>query len=379
VFHTVRLREGEEYEWSPDLSRASGVIRGVLHGPDGGPVAGMWVCATRIDPVQQKQELSRGETDADGRFELTDLRPFPHTLTVHAAGEPFANRPDVPPDGPEFVWRLPALPSQCGSIVGRLLGADGQPVADAKYRASSDGITRGGGPADSNGFLIPNLLPGTWRVLAAVHGYGSFDLGSYPVTANAPRDIGTLSLPPRGTVLVRVTARGFVPADIALELDQAGGWANRTKEFAADAGGMRSPPLPPGTYRLVASGTNFAPTTRTVTIPPGGEVAIDLDAAPATTVAIEFVPEEHADGEWHDNLRFEVRDARGELVWKHAQEVRGAPSRTFAIGLAAGAYTVDARSVLGVSRHGRVPFAVPSDATGKLDVRVLLAIEPPPR
>jgi hypothetical protein len=378
VFHSVLLREGQEYEWSPDLSRPAGRIRGVLQGPDGEPLAGLQVRATRVDPVQQKQELSRAETLADGRFDLTELRPFPHALTVHSSGasEPFAKRTEVAPDGPALVWRLSGLPSQSGAIVGRVLGPDGQPVAGVKCRARSEGILRNSEAVRDvpAGFRIPDLLPGTWHVTGQVEGYGSFDLGQHAMAANALVDLGTHPLP-RGALRVRLSGRGFQPAGITLALEQVEGGTNKTAGFQPEAGALRSPALPPGRYRLLARGANFAPIPRDVTIPAGSDVAVDLEAEATATVAIEFVPEGLDGSDWTDRLTFELRDHAGTVVIRHALDSRGAPTITFTIGLAPGAYTIDGSSHQSAYRRGRTEFVVPADATRKLDVSVALEVQ----
>ena len=55
--------------------------------------------------------------------------------------------------------------------------------------------------------------------------------------------------------------------------------------------------------------------------------------------------------------------------------MRGAPTATFTIGLAAGAYTIEGSSPNLAYRRGSAPFVVPSDTTGKRDVRVLLKVQ----
>ena len=213
--------------------------------------------------------------------------------------------------GEKGTWRVPYIQN----MAMRVLGPDGQPVAGASCRARSEGISRNSEPLPgSDGFRIPNVLPGTWDVVGQVEGYGSFDLGRHAVAANAQVDLGTHSLPPRGALLVRLKGRGFEPANMELAVEQVEGGANKTAVFQAEAGALRSPALPPGRYRLLARGANFAPILRDVTIPAGSDVAIDLEAEPAGTVAIEFVPEGLDDGVWQDYLKFELRDAGGKVV-----------------------------------------------------------------
>jgi hypothetical protein len=377
IHHSALLQEGQDYEWSPLLSPPSGVIRGTLLGPDGRGLAGMHLQATRFDPVQVREETSRTETDAHGQFELRELRPFPHSLMVGSTvqSEPFAKRTEVQPDGAPLVWRLAGLPSQSGSIVGRLLDPDGRPVIDAQYRVISEGITRRSTatPDRVGAFRIEDLVPGSWRVFGDVSGYGSFDLGQHAVGAHAQVDIGSHVLPRRGIVLTRVRGRDFEPTGIELTLEPVDGGKNRTSEFRPEGGALRSAPLPPGRYRLLARGANFAPVRREVEVGADAEVAIDLDVETGTTVTIEFVPEAHEEQEWRDCVIFEIRDQRGEVVLSKNLETRE-PTATFTLGLAPGAYTIEAMARLTTSREGKVGFIVPTTPTRTLSLRVLLEV-----
>ncbi|MCA8975120.1 MAG: carboxypeptidase regulatory-like domain-containing protein [Planctomycetes bacterium] len=277
LHHNVLLQEGEDHEWNPDLAVPSAVIRGVLLGPDGNPLAGWKVMASRVDRIEMKYEHQEAETGADGSFAIGKLRPLPHALELSApdVSEPIARRQEVPANGPAFVWQLTGLPSQSGEIIGRLLGPDGKPVT-AKIQASSEGVTRGGeGLAEpEGGFRVGRVVPGTWQIGGKLEGYGTFELGSHRVAANATVDIGVHQLPAPGHVVVRHSARDFVPQDVALLLTQIEGGKNKTSEFTAVDGDLHSPPLPPGRYRLQARGSNFALLEREVTIRPGAAAAV---------------------------------------------------------------------------------------------------------
>lgn len=379
VTHRINLREGENYQWSPDLSRPSQVIRGFLRGPDGEPLSGWHVKASRIDPVEMSPELASATTGAEGGFELRELSANPQTLTVRPPDsiEVVAERTDVQPGQPSFVWRLAGLPSQSGTITGRLLDSEGQSVADAKLSASSDGVWRRTSQHGNSehGFRIDRVLPGAWQVVGQLQGYGSFDLGRHWVTANAVVDIGLHRLPSPGAAVVQVNGQGFEPAGIHLALEQLQGGNNKSSEFLAKDGALRSPLLPPGRYRLLARGENFPPIARDVTITPGADVTVDLNVAAAAPVAIEFVPEDLAGQELQGYLQFELRDASGGVLVTGRRGLGGASSATLRIGLAAGAYTIEAWSYSGAYRRGRSALLVPSGANGKLDVSVLLEVQ----
>jgi hypothetical protein len=377
-FRNSLLREGEDLEWNPDLTPPPGVIVGVLLGPDDEPLADWHVRATRLDLVQMNQEMSRSKTNADGRFELLKLNLFPHKVTVMTSeyGQVFAQRDDVTPNQTELVWRLPSLPSQCGTIAGHLVHIDGSPVAAAKFEARKEGVTRTGTPTtgDAGGFHIRDVTPGTWHVVGKLEDYGSFDLGSFVVQAKTTVDIGSHRLPPRGTAVVRLNGQGFDPDKIEIALQQIEGGTNKTSDFTARNKAHYSAPLPRGLYRLDVRGTNFAPIRREVQIPPNAEIAVELVPRPATPVAFEFVPENLDGKNWQDGVRFELRDAAGGLVWKGNKDVSGAATATLVVGLAAGAYRIEASSPLGAYRRGSATFVVRAPATKTLNVRVLLTV-----
>jgi len=378
AFHNALLRDGEAHEWNPDLSLPAGVIRGSLQGPDGTPLVGWSVTAERDDPIDMHRERADAKTGDEGHFELGHLRRLPHTLTVVGPdrGEIVATRADVHPDQPAFVWRLSGLPSQSGAIVGTVLANDCLSVDGGECTARCDGATRTGPLAASGGsFRVERVFPGTWHVIGKVKAYGTFDLGRYQVLPDKTVDIGTYHLPAPGVAVVRVSGRGFEATGVALAIEQVGDLGNRTSEFTIDHGALRSSALPPGAYRVLARGHNFAPITRDVTILAGADVAVDIDVDRAAAVTMEFVPEELGGREWRDYLQIEIRSARGELVCRHRRIVAGAPSATLIVGLAEGSYEIDAWAKQDIYRRGGTDFVVRSAESGPHQVKVMLRVQ----
>lgn len=379
VTHNLFLHEGEDYEWNPDLSRPSGVIRGELQGPTGEPLADWQVVAVRVDLIQMQRQRAVAKTDANGQFALKELAPFPQTLTVSPpdSSKDVAIRKDVQPDAPTFVWQLPGLPSQSGAIIGRVLGSDDQPIANAKLYANSEGLLRrtASSSADEGAFRIDGVLPGTWSVSGQLADYGTFSLGHYQVSANGTVDVGTHRLAAPGAAVVRIIGKDLKPLGVACTLEQLEGGDNKAKKFASDGDAWRSPALPSGRYRLRVRGTNFAPIARDVTIPPGGDLALDIEVIPAATVAIEFVPEDLDGNNWQDFVQLKLLDAGGATICSRTESVAGAPAAIFAIALAPGGYSIEATSPNTAYRSGSAQFVVPADMTDKQHVRVMLAVE----
>ncbi|MFO1078785.1 MAG: carboxypeptidase regulatory-like domain-containing protein [Planctomycetota bacterium] len=377
IHHNVLLQDGEDHEWNPDLRPPAGVIRGVLSGPDGEVLAGWELQASRTDLIDMKFEHQKATTDQDGRFEIRGLRPFPHAVQVQApdSSQVVARREEVAPDAPPFEWRLRGLPSQSGVIVGVLLDSRGAPPAECKLRATCDGVTRNADAVANppGAFRIEGVIPGRWVVTGSTTGYGSFELGTCVVAPAATFDFGVHSLPARGAVVVRVRGADFVPRGIEITLEQVSGGQNRVT-LRPDGDMHRCDPLPPGRYRLRATGENFALATREVVVQPGVDTEVGLDATAATGVVLEFVPEELEGDDWKDSVSFVVRDAAGGEVWKRTLSVAGAPTARRTVGLPAGAYSIEASSPNLVHRRGHATFVVPA-AGGPLGVRVALVVQ----
>ncbi|MEQ1634894.1 MAG: carboxypeptidase regulatory-like domain-containing protein, partial [Planctomycetota bacterium] len=324
---SVLLSEGEDREWRVDLSQPSGVIRGVLHGPAGQPLVGWSVAARRVDPIEQKQQLVRAETDANGNFELSRLRPFPHDLTVSSAerGEVVVVRADVRPDRPPMVLRVAGLPSECGSIVGTVLGPDGEPLEDLDLKVTCDGAVRSASSTAAAGeFRVDRVFPGSWTIVGRSKDYGFFDLGHHRVTPGAEVNAGVHRLRALGTAAIRVQATGFEPKDVVIALEQVGG-KNKTSAFVAKDGVHRSPPLPPGSYQLLVRGADFAPVMRSVTVPSADEEMVIVEGQKATCVTIEVVPTDIEGSEWQDLVFVTLIDSAGARICAQRLETKGRP------------------------------------------------------
>lgn len=134
---TVRITPGAAFEFEIVLAR-QGTIRGAVVDPHGAPEPNAWISATPADEELSvwAQHLTMGQptrvlSDADGRFELTGLRPRAH-YTLRAQ-QPYDNATVVHDvvEGQDIRIVLP--PS--GSISGIVRDVDGRPVAHAHVSA----------------------------------------------------------------------------------------------------------------------------------------------------------------------------------------------------------------------------------------------------
>lgn len=377
VNENVELAEGEQREWSPDLSRPSGVVRGELRGPDGAPLADWVVTAMRLDKISMQHERMDATTGTDGGFVLEGLRDAPHTLTARKFGGDVARRDGVAPGGPAIVWQLRAVPEHAGAIAVRVRGPDGAPIDDLSLRAvDEDGISRratAGGQPDA--FRLDDLLPGVWTVWVESKAYGRLLFGECTVAADATTDLGERRLPEHGTFAVRLVGDGIDREHVELQLVQRLGGVRRRHDLVRDGQSWRSPPLPPGSYRLCACGRDFALSDRDVEIATGVERTLDLQAAPAVTVAFEFVPEGLSEPAWRDFVSIVLRDADGRERFERTVAVREGTSLHLPIGLAPGRYVVEADSAQVAWRVGRREFVVPAETDEPLPVRVDMRVQ----
>ncbi|HXG87300.1 MAG TPA: carboxypeptidase-like regulatory domain-containing protein [Vicinamibacterales bacterium] len=121
--------------------KGSGVIKGqVLDASTGGPVRRVSVVVNGNEPGARASTL----TDADGRFELAQLRPGRYTISVNKSGyvptmlgQRRLNGPGTPVelgDG-QTVEKLIVRIARGGIIVGRVFDEFGEPAAGAEVRA----------------------------------------------------------------------------------------------------------------------------------------------------------------------------------------------------------------------------------------------------
>jgi RNA polymerase sigma factor (sigma-70 family) len=112
-------------------------LTGTTRGPDGKPVAGA-VMAELTDRINGFfQEVRFGAAGADGAFTLTGVDPRrTYQLVISQPKDGLAARVQVAGDtkGPLTVRLEP-----CGQVTGRLLGADGKPLAGARIQIRYSG------------------------------------------------------------------------------------------------------------------------------------------------------------------------------------------------------------------------------------------------
>jgi hypothetical protein len=322
----VEVTPGDVLEWDPvlDLGRR---LDGRVLTVDGRP-AGRHRLQFRTLHPPEPWSLDV-DTDAEGRFTLGLCPPGPYL--VHAFdwarddSAPLAVLRDVEAAGDEVVVRLPADTQPSAYITTRLLASDGSPPASMRLfvlHAAQHTATARAAPArldEATGTTaFGPLVPGDYRVVIVdTSGWGE-PLGDLLVTdlrAGETRDLGVLTPPERGRIVVRVEREGGGPGAAPrlslVTVGDAGGGVHRNAEWSRD-GDIWTAEVGAGAYRLHAFAPDIAPRAYDLPVEPGRGTELVIVAGPIVRADITF--ELPAEGPDPPHLTVSVRDAAGATV-----------------------------------------------------------------
>jgi len=210
------------------------------------------------------------EPDLSGHYRIADLAPGEYSVTA-SLGERRAEGSVTLAAGSAVVLDL-TFPDRF-ELRGRVVDADGRPLAGASIRADDQGATSG-----EDGTFALAVVNGKYLVSASVQGFVPRSAGPIEV-AGAAVDGIELALAPGATVHGRVL--GLRPGDPAKVKAEGPGGDEREGEVVDD-GTYRFEGLGPGEWRVTATlaedlGRRLYPVTRTVTVPQGpAERVLDL-------------------------------------------------------------------------------------------------------
>jgi protocatechuate 3,4-dioxygenase beta subunit len=294
-------------------------IQGIVRDPTGAPVsnARVWIevagfpravmSFVRVDGSREAR------TDEDGTFALSPPKQRDITFEVVASRPGLARGRSGPLMRPEGNAALPPVEirlSTGSSIEGRVIGADGLPLARARVRAWREAritgeaaiyarlIPRGAGgetvwSGKDGGFRLGGIEPGSWLLEATATGYATGSAGPVEVS-EGPAQVD-LVLVPGGSLKGRVVdhegnplAGVEVVAILAAgsgeeggpELDEEllrRGELGVAETKTGEGGTYEMAHLPEGEFRLVARAAGFVP----------GEVAPATPGQPAPDIVLQ--------------------------------------------------------------------------------------------
>jgi protocatechuate 3,4-dioxygenase beta subunit len=340
--------------WLPDESPAKGEepkgfqirlrpatrIAGRVVDARGEPVEGVQVqahlagsstgCAIYVELACPGPADSRnGNTDADGRFAFESLEPGWYevrlsddsSLVERRLGEAGKGAGDI-----AFV-----LPERLVPLEGRVVDADGAPVAGARVSVSGDRPDAEARTGADGGYRFPRILPGRQRLEVR---HADFGLAVEMVEVAGPRTRFDLRMPRATIVQGRILGRDGSPlaamAAPSLQVDR--------EPVEVDAEGRFRFSLTPGEHEVRAEAPDRAPDERRVTAV-GDPIDLDLELGRPGAIAGRI-----ADLAARQFVSLGLRDTSRESSAEARTDELGRFELT---GVAAGAWTLVATDDLG--------------------------------
>jgi RNA polymerase sigma-70 factor (ECF subfamily) len=357
---TFTGQSGDTLHWSPTFS-ASLVIRGRAEDENGIPLAGWRVSARPVD--QGGFNPSDASTDAQGHFEIRGCGNGPHIVNLFAPNMPNASsvtRDSVRPDDADLVLVVTPESRPSASVTGRILDADGVPLAQVVVMAQNqDRHSYGQSTTDSDGrFRVDALIPGPNLVEVQFPKTTGTWLGKIDLVAEEVRDLGTMTLERRGRLELTLHREdgGKYDKDAVFLFDEFG-----YVSLAGTKDGVlfKSGELRPGRYRLDTTLPGTASEMQFLEVQPGETTRLERTVRAGTLRQIEFHVTDG--GARAQKLQVTIRRDGGDVVFDRAcgfdNLPTGDPTYTVIAGFAVGRYTYEATSKEGLSAKGSFEVA----------------------
>jgi hypothetical protein len=326
------IEEGLDVVWDPvfELGRR---LDGRVVTADGRP-AGRWsLTLCNVQPPEPFRVEVR--TDSEGRFTLAAcpggaLMAEVYDWTAEEGSMPVAVVHDVVAAGDELVVRLPAELVPSAYVRARLAATGTSPEGTLRLglvRADQHVALSRAAPMrhdDATGAdLFGPLVPGDYRLLfLEARGMGGVrdalpvpDLRAFEV-----RDLGVLTPPEPGRIVVRVVREGAESGAPRFSLVTAGAGAAGIwphPEWTRD-GDTWTAAVGAGAYRLHVLAPDIAPRGHALTVTAGRDTEVLVETGPIVRADITF--ELPADGPDPPHVDASVRDAAGATVWEGGTE-----------------------------------------------------------
>src|SRR5262245_11020005 len=237
-------------------------------------------------------------TDAQGRTNVLNC-PAGGRITVIARHEGFEElHQDVDPSVGEIELRLHRVSRQPHArIVGKIVGPDGTPVANATASAHNENAVRGGlvvATGNDGRFELDSVQPGRNRVSIGRGDLPDFASDYRQVAPGATLDPRPITPPRGGVALVSVHGEAIASAQLFVRTATAdGGW-----DVGEQAGRLCTKRLAPGDYLLCVDGEGVAAQTVSFAIRDGEDTIVEVTTSPGITQPLALTAPPTTAADW---------------------------------------------------------------------------------
>ncbi|MCU0725636.1 MAG: carboxypeptidase-like regulatory domain-containing protein [Planctomycetes bacterium] len=303
-----------------------GSISGRVLLAGGEPAGEFFVRVELDDPERPGVVMQERITGEGGRFRLAGVHPGVYAVTASADGGFSERERGIVVAAGQETSGVALVLRPGGTILGRVLGADGSPVAGVRVMAQpvrAALMSPTGSPMQNTGpdgeFALTGLGPGTWRVMAMV---GTMWLNSDDVELVSGGEArADLRAPRTGTVVVRVRdeegrpvagawvavsnekgrSMGMpevrIPPDVPPEKRAAAEREARERAFRTDASGRcEREGVTEGHLRILVQAPGFAQGVTTAHLTEAGRVEVEVTLGAAAPGDEETKPTDRSGG-----------------------------------------------------------------------------------
>lgn len=367
ALEALDLREGEQTDWNPVLAKG-GEIAGRVLDELGKPAAGLAV-VVRCE-ASDGEPYSRGaSTDKQGRFRVEGCREAAHDVKVFPRDSQLfalAELRGVRPSNEELSIQLDPAVRPSAIVRGKIIDPDGRPFAGATLTPSCRALDWQAGQltqADGSFRTVP-LPAGAWSFEIEADGFAPLVLPERNLAIGERLDLGTLRLSRGDVIVVQLTlAEGVSPSRVYATVRSEDGSISAWCKVEGDV--ARTPPLPPGRYRLAFEGSCAARVLDAV-VRAGEETRLEVALDRGVGVRLRL---ERANAEPEARCTIRVRDERGVVLLERSPRRAHVGTYSISARFTPGSYLIEAEGTAG--RRASVPLVVDSDRPGAVTDVVL--------
>lgn len=361
----MTLRSGARATWNPVLRpipRVFGTLLDALDQPVAKRELALW-------QGLERRNVQYTFTDEHGSFAFDVAAEASSVLVVESGSRDFPSlvRRGVVASRDPLELRLADVAGDLATLAGHIVGADGAPVDGARLSVWHLGAAVGHdllvGRESAFELRVPH---GDVRIEAAGEGHPPCSLGERNLLPGERIDLGALVLPAPAFVVGHL--HGWSLADPgSIRVDWYVGADRLPTRGTVEAGGFRSPPLPPGTHVAAVQGTGISRLELEVAVEEGQVLRLDvhLSRAPTRRVVLEVPP----GAPRPTFLEVRLTGADGCLHWRSSAPSPPAGPIELRVSAPPGDYTLSVRADGGRSATVGMPITEGANQVLWVDMR----------